>query len=155
MHLALTLEGEEAPVTSRLYRQERPVQADQHERQHPLLCARERGAGGSLGEVRQDEAEHRQRNDDAQVGVRALQVVGLLAMPQATEQQRHAHQSVEQQHDDGEQRVAHQRRAIGVVHHDRRDAHDLDRGDREGEYQRAVRLAEPVREVIRMAHHRE
>jgi hypothetical protein len=104
------LHGQEiGPVPTGLEKQERQVEADGRNRDEQLLRERERRSWGGGGEVRQHQRQHAQRNDHAQVGIRALQVVVLLQPAPAARQQRQSDYSVEDDHGDRKQRVARKR----------------------------------------------
>jgi len=92
-----------------------------------------------------------ERQEDAEKGVGALQVERLLSMLEAAYQQRHSHHAVHDDHDEGQQRIAHQSRIGPAMPYDRRDRDDLDRGDGERQQQRPVGLAETPREAFRVA----
>ena len=76
-------------------------------------------------------------------------------MLHAADQQRHPHHAVHDDHDDGEQRIAHQSRVGAAMPHDRRDCNDLDRRDGECQQQRPVGLAQMPREAFRVADDRQ
>jgi hypothetical protein len=73
-------------------------------------------------------------------------------MAPTAEQEREADHQVEHDHHHGEESVAGKRRVIGAVEHHRRDAGDLDEGDRQGKDQCAVRFAQASGQVVGMAH---
>jgi hypothetical protein len=76
----------------------------------------------------------------------------LLSVPETTHEQRQPDHAVQDDHHNREQRVTRQGRVVLTVQHDCRDACDLDDRDRERQDQRAVRLAEPHRESVGVAH---
>ena len=78
-------------------------------------CSGESVGPGVDGEARQHQAEHRERQDDGEEGVRALQVVGLLVVAQSADQQRQADHAVQHDHHHGEHRVAGERGHVGPV----------------------------------------
>jgi hypothetical protein len=133
-------------VPTGLQREEGSIKAHGHDCDEGALPNRQRRPRRRLRKVGQQQAERDQRQDHAEIRVRALQIVVLLAVPEAAHQQRQPDHAVKDDHHDREQRVAHQRRVVLAVQHDRRDARDLDDRDRERQDQRAVRLAEPHRE---------
>ena len=139
---------EERGVTGRLDGEEHPVQPQAHHDQKHFLAGRKRRAGRRLREVRHDQAEDGERHDDAEVSNDALQVVFLLAMAQAAQQQCQTDQPVQNDHHHREHCVARERR-IGIArgHHDR-DGQDLDARHRKREDYRAERLTEQHREAV-------
>ena len=76
-----------AAVPPGLDRQEGGIKADRDKDQEVLLREGERRARRGLGVVGQDQAQHDQRDDHAEVGVGALEVVLLLAVPPSPEQE--------------------------------------------------------------------
>ena len=102
-------EHEISAMPAGLHGEEGGIQSDAHQPEEGLLCRGQGGSGGGLGVVRHDEAQHRQRDDDAQVGIRTLEVVVLLPVPPGPEQQRRAHHAVQDDHDDREQGIPHHR----------------------------------------------
>ena len=71
----------------------------------------------------------------------------LLAVPEPAQQEAEPDDSVAHDHDRGEYRIARQRR-LGVAEgeHQRDDQRDFDHRDRNREHQRAIRLADAVRD---------
>ncbi len=142
---------EEFAMAAGLNGQERNEQPHGDQYQKPLLAVGERGAWRGLREIGQHQAEYRQRYDHAEIGVGALQIVLLLSMPPAADQQTQAYHAVQEDHHHGEQRIARQRGAVVATHHDRGDAHYLDQGDGQRQDQCAVGFAQPLSQMIRMA----
>jgi hypothetical protein len=141
-------------MAQRLHGEEHAVQGERHDDHEELVQGRERSAR-RLGVVGQDQADHRQRQDHGEKRVRALQVVALLVVAQAAEQQREAGHAVEHDHDDREHGVAREERHRRAGEHHRGDHHHLDGGDGEGQDQRAVGLAHHRRQDFGVVHHRE
>ena len=141
--------------TDGLHRQEHAVERERQHRDGDGLRRRQRRPRRHDGEVRQDQREDRERDHDRQEGAGARQVVALLVMPQAAEQQAQPDRAVEHEHDDGEHGVAGDRRARRAGRDRGDDERHLDDGNRHREDQRAVGFAEPFREMLGMAHHAE
>ncbi len=114
------------------------------------VWARHRG-----GEIRQDEAEDRERHDGAEVSVRAFEIVALLAMAQAAEEEREPDQTIERDHEDGKHHVARKGGIVRAMQHRGRDHHHFDRDGGECEDERAVGFAAFDRKVVGMAHYRD
>jgi len=57
-----------------------------------------------------------------------LQIERLLSMLDAADQERHTHHAVHDDHDHGEEHIAHQSRIGTAMPYDCRDCDDLDRG---------------------------
>ena len=107
----------------------------------------ERRLVGRVRDARQDQRDRDQRDDHAQVGARPGQAVVLRVVLEAADDQREPDDAVEHDHRHREHRVPPDGRRAAAEHH-RADQHDLDGDDAEGEDQRAVRLAEHLREVV-------
>ena len=119
------------------------------------LIGRLARVGRRLGVVRDDQREHGERGDDHEEGARAGEIVFLLPITQRPHQQRRAHHAVQHDHQRGEHGVARERRVVRAVQHDRGEQRDLDGDHREGQHERAVRLAEPLGDGLGVAHHGE
>jgi hypothetical protein len=104
-------------------------------------------------EIRQHETQHAKRNDHAKISVGALQVVILLAITPAAQQQRKTYHTVEHDHGHRKQRIACQGGVVRTVQHDCGDTDDFDRSNAKREDQRAIGLAKSFGDVIGMPHH--
>ncbi len=135
-----------------LHKQENSVDAHGHHREKHHLKFRERRPRRRLRVVRQDEAQHGERQDHHQKRVRALQIVALLVVAEAAEQQGQPQKTVQHQHDHGKHRVARERGLVRAGGHHERHHRHLQSGDRQRQQQRARRFAQPVRQDFRMAH---
>src|SRR2546426_10339450 len=85
-----------------LDREEHAVQPYRRDDEKAGLQWGEGGPGRRHGEARQNQSEHRQRQDHGQKGVRSVEVVRLLVIPKPAEQEADAHQPVQDDHHDGE-----------------------------------------------------
>lgn len=79
----------------------------------------------------------------------------LLAMQPTAKEQRRSDHAAKDNHDDGEQRVAHEGRIIGAVQHHGGDAHHLDGSHRQRQNECAVGLAEDFGNVVGVPDNRE
>jgi hypothetical protein len=111
--------------------------------------------GLGLGVVRDDEGEDGERGDDHQEGAGAFKIVFLLPIAQRAHEQRRADHAVQNDHQGGEHGVAGERRVVRAMQHDGGEQRDLDDDHREGEHERAVRLAQPHGDCVGTAHHAE
>lgn len=94
-------------------------------------------------------------DDDREVRGGALQVVALLVIAQPAYQKAQTDHAVEDDHQNREHRIAAQCRHVLVAQHHRPDQRHFDDDDREGERQRPERLAQPLRDFLRLVHHPE
>lgn len=74
----------------------------------------------------------------------------MLAVAQAAEQETQSDQPVAHDHDDGEHRIAGERGIALPAQHDRSNERDLDHRDRDGGNARAERLADDMRDRLRV-----
>ncbi len=77
--------------------------------------------------------------------------VRLCAMPrvaESAEEECEPDDEIEDDHRDGHDRVAGDGRVLTRTEHDRGDEDDLDQHDRQGQHERAIRVAEPVGESL-------
>ncbi len=141
-------------IAACLEKQKQGVEAQRDDDHGDLLNGRVGRPGRRLGEVRQDQRERHERQEHAEIGVGALQIELLLAVLDPADKKRDSDHAVHDDHDDGHERVAHERRVRPAMAHDRRDRNDFDRCDGEREQQRPIGFAEPLGQVFRMAHDR-
>ena len=148
-------EGEIATVASGLHRQKDGVKADRGKDEKALLRVGKRRPLGGDGEGRQHQTEHDQRHHRAEIGVGPLQIIALFAVTPGADQQREADHAVENDHDDGIERVPDQRRVVVAMQHHRRNAHDFDESDRQRQDECAIRFAEALRQRLGMTDDRQ
>ena len=146
---------EELAVASGLDQQEHAVEREREHRERHGLEGGQRAVAGGAGEVRDDQRDGGERDDHRQEGGGALQVVALLVMAQAADQEPEADDAVQHDHQHREHRVAAERRRVLGREHHGGDQRDLDDDDGERQHQRAERLAEPVGQLLRLVHHAE
>ena len=104
-----------------------------------VQCALERRRKRAVG---QDERNGRERNEHREIGARSFKVVLLLNVQEPAGQQASPDHAVHHDHDDGEHRVARQRRVGHAFEHHRGNERHPDEDDGDGEDERAERLAE-------------
>ena len=134
--------GEVRPVRDRLHGEEHAVQPERRDDEELLLTERQSRPRSGAREVRQDQRQHRKRDDHGEVRVRALQVVLLFVKAQRAQQQCQAYQSIEYNHQHGEHGVARKAGVAVAGQDDIGDHGDLDGRDRHGQDQCAVGLAQ-------------
>ncbi len=147
--------GEEVAVPAGLEQEEDAVEHHRQHRERHRLERRQRAVRGRGGEVRDDERDGGERDDRRQIGAGPVEVVVLAVVAQAAEDQPEPDETVHHDHDDGEHRVAPERRGgLGPEHHGGDQRH-LDDDDRQGQDQGAVGLAEAVGQFLGLVHHPE
>ena len=132
--------------------QKQTIDRDRHHDQEDGLKGRKRGPWRGFGEVRQHQAEHRQRHDQRQKRISSPEVVFLLAVAKAAQQQRDPDHAIEHNHHHAEHRVACQRGFALPGQHDRRDHHHFDADDGKRKHQCAQGLAQPYRQALSVMH---
>ncbi len=147
--------GEEGLVPDRLDNDEHDVEQDGDGGEQQRLHRRLARVGLGLGVVGNDQREHRQRGDDHEEGAGAGEIVFLLPIAQRAHEQRRADHAVQHDHQRRKHGVAGERRVVLPVQHDRGEQRHLDDDHREGEHERAVRLAEPLGDRLGVTHHAE
>ena len=144
--------GEVLAVPHGLHGEEGRVEKHSHQGEDQPLGERQRRVGGRGREPRQNQGQRRQRDEDAQIGARALQVEALLAVLEPADEERKPDHAVEHDDEDGEHRVARQRRVRSAMQHDGGDDRNLDADHRNSQHQRAERLAEEFGQAVGMTH---
>jgi hypothetical protein len=102
--------------------------------------------------VRQNQRDGRHREQHAEIGVGAGDLDVLLAIAQPADEDADADQAIADDHHHRKHGVARQRRHRFFAEHQCCDQRDLDDGDRKRQEQRAIGLADPVRDHLRMMH---
>ena len=149
--IALRL-GKKGAVPHGLDDNEHDVEQNGDDGEQQRLDRRLARVGLGLGVVRDDQREHGKRGDDHEEGPRAGEIVFLLPVAERAHDQRRADHAVEHDHQRGEHGVARKRRVVLAMQHDRGEQRNLDHDHRQGKHERAVRLAEFLRDRFGMAH---
>ena len=104
----------------------------------------EGGADGGAGVVWEDEAKDSEREDHHEEGVGTVEIVGLLVVPDSSEEKGDAHETVHHEHDDGEHGIASEGGFGFAARHDEGDDGDFEAGNGEGEEEGAEGFTESV-----------
>ena len=104
----------------------------------------ESGADSGAGVVWEDEAEDREREDHHEESVGTVEIVGLLVMPDSSEEKGDAHEPVHHEHDHGEHGIASEGGFGFAARHDEADDGDFKASDGEGEEEGAEGFTEAV-----------
>ena len=102
-------------MPSGLHGEESGIQAQPDKHEKDVLLMGQDWARCGLGKIRHNETEYRQGNDHPKIGVGALEIVLLLAMAPATDQQRQADHAVEDDHRHGKHCVSGQGWIVGSM----------------------------------------
>ena len=104
----------------------------------------ESGADSGAGVVWEDEAEDGEREDHHEESVGTVEIVGLLVVPDSSEEKGDAHEPVHHEHDHGEHGIAGEGGFGFAARHDEADDGDFKASDGEGEEEGAEGFTEAV-----------
>ena len=144
------LVNKQALVGARLNQQENAVHRRRNRRDQQRLRGGEVAARQRVGE---HQHQDRQRKDGDQILLYPGKIHILRGELAAAQQQRETYQPAGDDHNDGVERIAHQRRRGIARGHQRGDQANLKDNHRQAKDQGAVGLAQPMRQHVGMAHH--
>ncbi len=141
-----------AAIPGRLERQERPVERQRDQSEKDRLGRRQAAVGRGTRVARQDERDGGNGDENTEESPGTFEIVGLLVVADAADQQSEADHPVQNNDEDREHGVAGEHRIGVAVQHHRGDHRHFDADHGDGEDQRAIRLAEELGKAVGMAH---